>query len=568
MTPSSGKAPVGIAVVRAASASASVAEGPPSAGDSIPSASTTSRALRRESVDPSLDDADATADDVLHFCFIVHGHQGRPTDLSYLHEAAVAAAREGGAFGDARSSERCPVGRRRNRDAAARDDGNGKDARPRPRRRKRDRWPFLRGENGEGARHSDSSDGSDGGCGEVGSNTDDRNSEARPQSALVVHNIACNEGRTGDGIAKGGERLVDEMLEVIRLEVRRQQREKPQNTDAVQDGSCGETQPIDATISIVGNSLGGLYGRYAAARLGEVLAASAAEGSSSDESGGDLLLDDRVRVHLNVFCSTASPHLGCASHTYVPLPRAAELGVAKILGETGSDLFRLNDLVEEMATSPRFLAPLGSFRKRIAYANAYGTDFPVPGATACFLDGGSDYPHYFDDDRVGRTSSGEDNNINCPASEKGLIVARLRTPRSDGESRAKDETDALTAMSSSLDSLGWTKVFVDIRSELPVAVPLPPFLAMYESDCPVSRLKATSGEDGMVRSRDLARAVSATLSATPSGGRRIGLPLGHNAICAFSRGSVSGAVNSGGRPVMDGLAIDLTREISTWSRPE
>jgi hypothetical protein len=62
-----------------------------------------------------------------------------------------------------------------------------------------------------------------------------------------------------------------------------------------------------------------------------------------------------------------------------------------------------------MCTCPTFLNPLASFRKRIAYANAYQTDFVVPTQTAAFLNTESNYPHYFE--------SGRD----------GMIVATLRT---------------------------------------------------------------------------------------------------------------------------------------------
>mmetsp|Transcript_2596 Transcript_2596/g.3613 ORF Transcript_2596/g.3613 Transcript_2596/m.3613 type:complete len:91 (+) Transcript_2596:427-699(+) len=51
-----------------------------------------------------------------------------------------------------------------------------------------------------------------------------------------------------------------------------------------------------------------------------------------------------------------------------------------------------------MATSQRFLKPLSLFQKRVAYANAFFTDFPVPAETAAFLNPDSNYPHHFVDD--------------------------------------------------------------------------------------------------------------------------------------------------------------------------
>lgn len=203
--------------------------------------------------------------------------------------------------------------------------------------------------------------------------------------------------------------------------------------------------------------------------------------------------------------------------------------------------FRLNDLIHSMATSPHFLKPLASFKRRIAYANAYGTDVPVPGSTAAFLDKDSNYPHYFRApvERDARDSKSD----KCPASERGLIAATLYT--------MPQMVDDLSAMSSCLDSLGWDKVFVDIRKEIPSL----PLLKSGNADCPLSQLKSSSSE---VRSCDLEKAISSISSHR--------LPLGHNAICAFSRGKISSIVNSGGRPVMDSLAIDLTDTISSWNR--
>jgi hypothetical protein len=199
-----------------------------------------------------------------------------------------------------------------------------------------------------------------------------------------------------------------------------------------------------------------------------------------------------------------------------------------------------------MATSPRFLTPLASFQRRFAYSNAYETDFVVPGTTAAFLDKESDYPHRFEDQ--GKA------NI-CPASERGLIAATLCTIPPKQVNRAKSKVDSsLTAMSSSLDSLGWRKIFIDIRREIP-AISLPMFKSLGP-DCPISQLKSLTSE---VKSSDLAMAISTSSSY------RISLPLGHNAICAFSRGAVSTALNRGGRPVVDSLALDLTDEISQWN---
>jgi hypothetical protein len=180
-----------------------------------------------------------------------------------------------------------------------------------------------------------------------------------------------------------------------------------------------------------------------------------------------------------------------------------------------------------MATSPRFLTPLASFSRRIAYANLYRTDFPVPCSTALFLDVESDYPHCF----VDRTKEND-----------SPIVATLRTAPLQQKKEKMD--DRLT---SSLDSLGWTKVLVDLRDEI-TTISLP--IKSWRTGCPISTMESLSSE---VTSSDLAMATSTFNNY------RLSLPSGHNAICAIID-------NSAGRAVMDCLAIDLIKEISRGPR--
>mmetsp|Transcript_31666 Transcript_31666/g.65078 ORF Transcript_31666/g.65078 Transcript_31666/m.65078 type:complete len:690 (+) Transcript_31666:239-2308(+) len=576
-----------------------------------------------------------TSLDLIHFCFIVHGHKGRPSDLSYLHHTV----KEKANFKYVSSSASCVVGAASNETSnEANNENNIKHDNKsamhvtneecktpkRARRKKRDRFPLhftptrnnvsedspsslsrrhqsLRKSISRAISHNSKKEAIY--REHVNSATsklrDPRSSKneipsqhVQNASTFIVHNAVCNEGRTDDGIKKGGERLANEIINVIRQEVNQRT-----GLDGTNLNNTSSKNPVDVTISVVGNSLGGLYGRYAIARLAEILV-SPQPGPRNHASGIDsegeadrtekiyFVLDDNIRVHFNVFCTTASPHLGCANHTYITIPRVAEIGVAYALGETGRDLFRLNDLLQTMATSPRFLRPLALFRKRIAYANAFGTDFPVPGSTAAFLDRNSDYPHYFDEDfeeandeimeGIGRelessndtaisTPIQRKNDLSCPAAEKGLVVATLYTPQSDLEEEFKTENghkrNDLALMSSSLDALGWKKIFIDMRKEIPIGATLPTPLAAIKSKfepvetCPVRKLKPNR----VVESRALADAISHSNKMD-----RITLPLGHNAICAFSRGAVSTKMNSGGRSVMDSLAIDLVNEISLW----
>lgn len=499
----------------------------PMSGSSSTAASSSSTSV--DNTAPTIKEEEKGSGPV-HFCFIVHGHQGKPTDLSYLHHTIKDKANQHGGFATTKSSESCSVG------------SNGSlqhhDDNMTARRKKRDRWPLL-------SRRKDDDNSA--------INQEDDMSQVEnvfigeSKGTFIVHNAACNEGTTHDGVEKGGERLANEMLDVIRSELGEHR-------------ACNNEH--DVTISIVGNSLGGLYGRYAVAKLDELLQISE-EDDNKDVQQRQYILDNNIRIHFNVFCSTASPHLGCADRTYVPIPRFAEIGIAAGLGETGRDLFRVNDLMRTMATSPKFTRPLALFRKRIAYANAYGTDFVVPGSTAAFLDGNSDSLHYFDADLEGERREEEKQGKPqtadrvCPASEKGLFVATCYTPRLSMSSPLESAANELEVMSKTLDSLGWTKVFVDIRREIPISAKLPSMSNSSLNECPIRRL---SSNRKAVSSKDLCNAISSAR------GNHISLPFGHNAICAFERGSFSTAFNKGGRPVMDSLAINLVEDISMWTQ--
>ena len=150
--------------------------------------------------------------------------------------------------------------------------------------------------------------------------------------------------------------------------------------------------------------------------------------------------------------------------------------------------------------------------------------------------------------------------LETPADDvEKLIVATLYTPyRSIDEGEAeslKSTHNGLTLMSNSLDALAWKKCFVDMRGGVPISIGLPRWLSWSErGECPIRRLRTKSG---MVVSRDIDCVIN-----DHTNGYRLAAPLGHNAVCAFSRGSFSTYTNSGGRPVMDYLATDLVDKIS------
>jgi pimeloyl-ACP methyl ester carboxylesterase len=402
--------------------------------------------------------------------------------------------------------------------------------------------------------------------------------QQQSKKRVVVHAVTCNERKTTDGVVLGGERLLAEMLTVIRSELRQQ--------DAA------------VTVSLVGNSLGGLYARYAAAKLLD----------TCQDSGNKAppLLDGRFRLRLNVLVTTASPHLGVAGHTFVRLPRTAEIGVAHAMGQTGHDLFRLNDLLYRMATTEQFLAPLRQFQYRIAYANAYGTDFPVPTETAAFLHADSNYPHEVvstaHSERVKREAETVTDNLQRSHSESDLFVATLQTRQScheplddcdeepvsgrsccstDSESAFQEE---LVRMTAGLDSLGWTKVFVDMRKQM-TRIPVPPAIhkttrelarsvsklvdrsasGSGNDQAPDSESTETDGSDEVLMLQAKATVTSGTVVkavTTPLfDDDGFHWPMGHNMIVAFSRSRWSTYMNKKGRPVVDTLAKELIEKI-------
>lgn len=292
---------------------------------------------------------------------------------------------------------------------------------------------------------------------------------------FVIHSAACNCDKTDDGIAVGGGRLAHEINDLVRHVVKAKF-----EGENISDVSCAQK----FTLSIVGNSLGGLYARHALAGIQWDIGGS--------EEAPPLMLIPMV------FVTTATPHLGISQHTYVPLPRAAEFVVAQGMKETGRDFFRFTQVLDDLFCKDYFLNPLSSFQQRIAYINVYGTDFQVPTATAAFWAADSDSPHHRIrhpiEETIGDTvSSSAAKNAADASSTPKSIVMMLTTPRcpeqttqiedtigeekkgEEGDERVEeteknnkpDSENVFTSWSKRLDRLGWTKVLVDVREDVP-----------------------------------------------------------------------------------------------------
>jgi hypothetical protein len=268
-----------------------------------------------------------------------------------------------------------------------------------------------------------------------------------------------------------------------------------------------------------------------------------------------------------IFCTTATPHLGIASHTYVPLPKFAEKIVGSILSQTGQDFFRQDDhdLIFDLATNyHRFLKPLSMFRKRIAYINAFRTDFQVPQETAGFFSTFSSYPHnivyYFPEERSDTSRSKQESFL--------LLVLQTETninilQEDVGYRRNADLysiQDQICYMSNKLDALGWTKVILDVRNLIPlpsIDIPwrthgtsreeLDTFIRNHviSTDNPRSSTLMLRN----IQSKDLARLLSKS--------ERIVIPMGHTVMVANSKNQFNSFMNARGKPIMDMLAKDM-----------
>jgi hypothetical protein len=188
-----------------------------------------------------------------HFAFLVHGYNGNPTDLLYLRTAMAANAEKA----------------------------------------------LVRNE-------SEESEEYDGG---------ENSAIEQNQDRIVIHSCQSNIRCTEDGIEKGGKRILNEVLSIIR-------RYTP-----IRHDKSGDEEFVDVTISFVGNSLGGLYSRYAIAELYKLSRSETNEPNSSF-----IVIEENIRLHLNIFCSTATPHLGVSGHLWLPLPRRLEVAIANLFG--------------------------------------------------------------------------------------------------------------------------------------------------------------------------------------------------------------------------------------------
>ncbi|KAJ9548406.1 hypothetical protein OSB04_020949 [Centaurea solstitialis] len=186
---------------------------------------------------------------------------------------------------------------------------------------------------------------------------------------VIVHCSECNSATlTFDGVDRMGERLAEEVMAVTKR------------------------WPEVSKISFVAHSLGGLVARYAIGRLYEnfpVIGFSGSNGkdASNSEQCHEQLYEARIAGLQPInFITVATPHLGSRGHRQLPLlcglpflERSASQTAHWIAGRSGKHLFLTDNddgetpLLLRMVNDSKdikFISALGSFKRRVAYANA------------------------------------------------------------------------------------------------------------------------------------------------------------------------------------------------------
>ena len=322
--------------------------------------------------------------------------------------------------------------------------------------------------------------------------------------AALVLKPGCNVlARSFDGVRAGATRVADEIRAVV------------------------AAHPTLVDVSLVGNSLGGLYARYAAALLFDVRAGTIAG------------------LRPDAFLTTATPHLGVGPFGYLglfPSPMRAVVGPA--LGATTRELTLADGgrigaedeapLLARMADAdvgsdggrrdePPFLDALGSFRRRCAYANAVN-DFLVAYETASL-------------------------DPDAPA------ALRARRGRARGRSRAdgwgESPWSGPGGWGTTPDFPGWgfggSPRIVDERDHVPAA-----------SEAPIASA-ANAGGDELRWQRRMAAGLR-TLSWHHVDVEFPGMaPLAHNKICALQRDPVTAFLFKEGEFVVEHQAAYLLR---------
>ncbi|KAD4179929.1 hypothetical protein R6Q59_023307 [Mikania micrantha] len=191
----------------------------------------------------------------------------------------------------------------------------------------------------------------------------------RLPNKVIVHCSDCNSATlTFDGVDRMGERLAEEVVMIVKR------------------------WPEVSKISFIAHSLGGLVARYAIGRLYEnvpiIHSSNLKENYANNlQQSLEELFEARIAGLQPVnFITVATPHLGSRGHRQLPflcglpfLERKAPQTAHWIVGRSGKHLFLTDNdnegrpLLLQMVNDTeniKFMSALGSFKRRVAYANA------------------------------------------------------------------------------------------------------------------------------------------------------------------------------------------------------
>ena len=365
---------------------------------------------------------------------------------------------------------------------------------------------------------------------------------------FVVMRSKANAQKTMDGVAKGGERLAQEVYDWMQ-----------EQAVLIQHQQGNENTIM--TLSFVSNSLGGLYSRYAVAELQDLVT------RQQQQQQQTAALPFQFQPLL--FCTTSSPHLGTSRETFIRLPAMAEILLAKAMQQTGADLFGVDSKLvtshmcstnsstknnndhDSKSSGNRFLQALSQFQKRIAVANAYNTDFLVSVTSGAFLASSNNTndhsPHFvmthnpttthhlrpptYHRNRQHRLMNNKHVALQVVTAEQRYHSSSSSSSSSSDASLSASKDDTHRECAHALDRLGWHKIFLDTRDVFPAWSILPtPTLSSAKSNFSSHELREHFSRYGTL------------------------LPFAHPINMANAKTDWYRELTKLGRPIMDSLA--------------
>eukprot|EP00581_Thalassiosira_minuscula_P008999 CAMPEP_0183707228 /NCGR_PEP_ID=MMETSP0737-20130205/3848_1 /TAXON_ID=385413 /ORGANISM="Thalassiosira miniscula, Strain CCMP1093" /LENGTH=422 /DNA_ID=CAMNT_0025934831 /DNA_START=426 /DNA_END=1694 /DNA_ORIENTATION=+ len=330
---------------------------------------------------------------------------------------------------------------------------------------------------------------------------------------FVIHTCTANEGRTNDGIQKGADRITEEIQDVM---------------DKVMAEYHNDVTTLkEITFSMLGFSLGGLYARVAMPKIIPPVYQSTVDKNDTNATSNRPL----PKFTPKLFCTMATPHLGCLGHMYIPVPN-----FVMSIAPTGRDLIRRTPVLQQTVTDPKFTEPLLRFEKRIAYANTFGMDMMVPTTTAVFLSNSDcsaehhvvHHDHHGDHPHIALV-------VETKAHHELFLQNGHGSDPSSLSNNNRGDDDASDNMADRLDAMGWTKVFVDYTDS---------YHPSPDSACKTC-----------YKCKEL---ISEFACRKPW---RFYLPNGHDLMPVNSKSAFLSFANRKGRPLVDQMAKDFVYDV-------